>query len=541
MSSLPEALRQIGRGFGAGIRPCVGLSVRPDCLVIASPAFKKQSLSFSHLSRQPIDYAAPLERGGIGQMVKQLLPLTREIRGVDKDVALVLPTSLLSLCGVTSEYVDPKELAESQQENVAEFYADLDETVEIPAGVRLSDQIIDNNKKLDEFTARLAWVDPKAADAYVRMVREAGLNPVVVDVEILAVANFWAVQQDSEPFLRPVAFLEIGPGGAYVLVVRRDTWLLRPVSVHPSDLVLLNQAAGMAERPKGEFWDEVFGRIAESAEAAFAEVKEWPGQSTVSEIVMYGHGVDVSGLASYMRDERDLPAYPLELDDRYKLDETGQKAMRDVTSWGDIAAAVGAGLRVMNPYGAKQALDFQCNFFGDFAEVADSRVVTGFARGTRNFMLILLVAWLGYAGAFLMPAALGGGVGQALNSLQDSISQQQLLSGGAVKQVKQAEAELSALGDGPSGDGSRLARFWNGLPEWTPAGTRLLRAAYQAPGSEEGALGRFQIEAISLDEGAVQRFRDSLRASGMLQESGEPSITNDVGGLRVTLLLELLQ
>ena len=115
------------------------------------------------------------------------------------------------------------------------------------------------------------------------------------------------------------------------------------------------------------------------------------------------------------------------------------------------------------------------------------------------------------------------------------------MGGGIKKQVTQAEAELAALGDGPKGDTSRLNRFWNQLPEWVPSGTRLLRAAYQAPGTEEGARGRLQIEAISVDQTEVQRFRDSLRASGLLQESGEPQITNDVGGLRVTLLLEVLQ
>ena len=59
--------------------------------------------------------------------------------------------------------------------------------------MRLSHQVIDNNGVLDEFTAQ-RLVDAKAADQHVKMYREAGLNPVVVDVEILAVANFWATK-----------------------------------------------------------------------------------------------------------------------------------------------------------------------------------------------------------------------------------------------------------------------------------------------------------------------------------------------------------
>ena len=114
---------------------------------------------------------------------------------------------MLSVHGVSAEYVTPKsELAEAKEEGIEDFYRDLDETLELPQGMRLSHQVIDNNKKLDEFTAQLAWVDAKAADQHVKMYREAGLNPVVVDVEILAVANFWATQQGKDPFLRPVGF-----------------------------------------------------------------------------------------------------------------------------------------------------------------------------------------------------------------------------------------------------------------------------------------------------------------------------------------------
>ena len=109
------------------------------------------------------------------------------------------------------------------------------------------------------------------------------------------------------------------------------------------------------------------------------------------------------------------------------------------------------------------------NFLGDFEEIADSRAVVGFAKGMRNLALFVLVLWLGYAGAFLMPAVLGGGIGQTLAAAQDALSQQQILGGGIKKQVTQAEAELAALGDGPKGDTSRLNRFWNQLPEWVPA------------------------------------------------------------------------
>ena len=191
--------------------------------------------------------------------------------------------------------------------------------------MRLSHQVIDNNKKLDEFTAQLAWVDAKAADQHVKMYREAGLNPVVVDVEILAVANFWATQQGKDPFLRPVGFLEIGEEASYLLVVGRDTWIIREVAVHASDRVLLTQAASMPNRPTGEFWDEVFGRI------SIPWTRYWPrskngGQSALSELVVYGHGVDPEALTDYMREEREWPANALELDDRYTLDKTGSRA-----------------------------------------------------------------------------------------------------------------------------------------------------------------------------------------------------------------------
>ena len=541
MGSLASSLRQTGSAFGAGLKPCIGLSARPDGLTLAHPQFTKKQLKFKVFETAPLNYSDPTERGGLAPMVKQLLPLTRPARGVKNDVAVCLPTSMLSVHGVSAEYVTPKELAEAKEEGIEDFYRDLDETLELPQGMRLSHQVIDNNKKLDEFTAQLAWVDAKAADQHVKMYREAGLNPVVVDVEILAVANFWAAQQGKDPFLRPVGFLEIGEEASYLLVVRRDTWIIREVAVHASDRVLLTQAASMPNRPTGEFWDEVFGRISDSLDSVLAEVKEWPGQSALSELVVYGHGVDPEALTDYMREEREWPANALELDDRYTLDKTGQSGMRDVAGWGQVASAIGAGLRSMNPYGAKQTLPFQANFLGDFEEIADSRAVVGFAKGMRNLALFVLVLWLGYAGAFLMPAVLGGGIGQTLAAAQDALSQQQVLGGGIKKQVTQAEAELAALGDGPKGDTSRLNRFWNQLPEWVPSGTRLLRAAYQAPGTEEGARGRFQIEAISVDQTEVQRFRDSLRASGLLQESGEPQITNDVGGLRVTLLLEVLQ
>ena len=206
MGSLASSLRQTGSAFGAGLKPCIGLSARPDGLTLAYPQFTKKQLKFKVFATAPLNYSDPTERGGLAPMVKQLLPLTRLARGVKNDVAVCLPTSMLSVHGVSAEYVTPKELAEAKEEGIEDFYRDLDETLELPQGMRLSHQVIDNNKKLDEFTAQLAWVDAKAADQHVKMYREAGLNPVVVDVEILAVANFWATQQGKDPFLRPVGF-----------------------------------------------------------------------------------------------------------------------------------------------------------------------------------------------------------------------------------------------------------------------------------------------------------------------------------------------
>ena len=126
--------------------------------------------------------------------------------------------------------------------------------------------------------------------------------------------------------------LEIGEEASYFLVVRRDTWIIREVAVHASDRVLLTQAASMPNRLTGEFWDEVFCRISDSLDSVLAEVKEWPGQSVLSELVVYGHGADPEALTDYMREEREWPANARELDDRHG-DKTGQSGMRDVAGW----------------------------------------------------------------------------------------------------------------------------------------------------------------------------------------------------------------
>lgn len=476
-----SVLRSLGGAFKAGLRPAVGVSLSADSVVLARFERKKKSTHLKRLVKWDLAVPDQLTRREIRPLAKQLMRGVAAARLTLPDIALALPTRYLSLATITEEYQPPKELKNELDLDAIEFFNELEESdVEVPAGALLHYEIYENDKKLDRFMARLAWVDGAEVEPLIELVRQSGLNPVVVDVEIFTIANLWCSYRGASKdlFQKPVAFLEITPTDAHLLVIRTDRWALMPISIHDSDRVLMRQASQLGGE-LGEFWTEVFDRAYDSVGAALNKLNDWPGAVQLESLVMYSHDCDLTRFAQYVREQHGFPAEGFGFPDTVEVADQAIRYFDGAGATQQFMPAAAVSLRTMNPFAVPAPPNeiLRLNFLPEWQDLADTRVFKSSLRGL-NWGLIALVLLLAtYSAVSAVPILFGGVDSAEVRQLDRQLEVETSVAVQSKSEIESTQALLNGFSSDELATG-RLAQFWQGLAPALPAGIVLSSAAF---------------------------------------------------------------
>jgi len=212
----------------------VGIDITPNCIRVAQLSSAKKKWTLSKVGYKYID-------GGSNHSiienpetyVNKLTQLVTASKIKTKNAAVSIPVSsaiikVVPLPVMTDEELKVAIASDSLWENAVQLSDSLEE-------YSIFWQVLKRDNTENQM--HLLFVASKLDDIdnYLDIVRQAGLNPVVVDVRCFATRNALALRTDLTKSESPVAIVEFGAFENYILILHKDSPFISDIYLSEKD------------------------------------------------------------------------------------------------------------------------------------------------------------------------------------------------------------------------------------------------------------------------------------------------------------------
>jgi type IV pilus assembly protein PilN len=225
----------------------VGVDITPNCIRIAQLESTKKEWTLTKLGYKYIDGSSNYSIVENPELyVNKLTQLIASSKIKTKSAAVSIPVSsaiikVVPLPLMTDEELKVAVASDSLWENAVQLADNLDE-------YSIFWQVL--KRDTAENQMHLLFVASKLDDIdnYLDIVRQSGLNPVVVDVRCFATRNALALRADLTKSSAPVAIVEFGAFENYILILYQDSPFISDIYLSEKDRsTLMNQESTDAE------------------------------------------------------------------------------------------------------------------------------------------------------------------------------------------------------------------------------------------------------------------------------------------------------
>jgi len=228
----------------------VGVDITPNCIRVAQLSSVKKNWTLSKVGYKYIDGGSNISIiENPDAYVNKLLQLITASKIKTKSAAVSIPVSsaiikVVPLPLMTDEELKVAVASESLWENAVQLSDNLDE-------YSIFWQVL--KRDTAENQMHLLFVASKLDDIdnYLNIVRQAGLNPVVVDVRCFATRNALALRTDLTKSDSPVAIVEFGAFENYILILHKDSPFISDIYLSEKDRNTLMDQNSTDEQIKG--------------------------------------------------------------------------------------------------------------------------------------------------------------------------------------------------------------------------------------------------------------------------------------------------
>ena len=228
----------------------VGVDITPNCIRVAQLSSVKKKWTLSKVGYKYIDGGSNTSIiENPDTYVNKLLQLITASKIKTKSAAVSIPVSsaiikVVPLPLMTDEELKVAVASDSLWENAVQLADNLDE-------YSIFWQVL--KRDTAENQMHLLFVASKLDDIdnYLNIVRQAGLNPVVVDVRCFATRNALALRADLTKSDSPVAIIEFGAFENYILILHKDSPFISDIYLSEKDRNTLMDQNSTDEQIKG--------------------------------------------------------------------------------------------------------------------------------------------------------------------------------------------------------------------------------------------------------------------------------------------------
>ena len=218
----------------------VGVDITPGCIRLAQLSGDDDKWTLSKLSYKYIENAVNIEsiKNESDQYVNKLSQIISQGKITTTNAAVSIPVSSAIIKVVSLPLMTDEELQEAVDtntlwENVVQLTDNLDE-------YSIFWQVLKRNTSENQMDLLFVASKLDDIDHYLNIVRQAGLNPVVVDVRCFAIRNALELRKDLTKDNAPVAIVEFGVSENYILILHEDSPFISDIYLSDKDRNLLS-------------------------------------------------------------------------------------------------------------------------------------------------------------------------------------------------------------------------------------------------------------------------------------------------------------
>ena len=217
----------------------VGVDITPGCIRLAQLSGGDDEWVLTKLGYKYIEDAADISsiKDQAEQYVNKLAQTVTSAQITTTNAAVSIPVSSAIIKVVTLPLMSDEELQEavdtnSLWENAVQLTDNLDE-------YSIFWQVLKRNTAENQMDLLFVASKLDDIDHYLDIVRQAGLNPVVVDVRCFAIRNALELRRDLTKSDAPIAILEFGVNENYILILHEDSPFISDIYLADKDRSLL--------------------------------------------------------------------------------------------------------------------------------------------------------------------------------------------------------------------------------------------------------------------------------------------------------------
>jgi len=217
----------------------VGVDITPGCIRLAQLSGSDDEWVLTKLGYKYIDGATDTSsiKNQAEQYINKLAQIVASSKITTTNAAVSIPVSSAIIKVVTLPLMSDEELQEavdtnSLWENAVQLTDNLDE-------YSIFWQVLKRNTAENQMDLLFVASKLDDIDHYLDIVRQAGLNPVVVDVRCFAIRNALELRKDLTKGDAPIAILEFGINENYILILHEDAPFISDIYLADKDRILL--------------------------------------------------------------------------------------------------------------------------------------------------------------------------------------------------------------------------------------------------------------------------------------------------------------
>ncbi len=218
----------------------VGVDITPGCIRLAQLSGDDDNWVLTKLGYKYIEGATDISsiKDQSEQYINKLAQTIASAQITTTNAAVSIPVSSAIIKVVTLPLMSDEELQEAVDTNsLWENAVQLTDNLE---DYSIFWQVLKRNTAENQMDLLFVASKLDDIDHYLNIVRQAGLNPVVVDVRCFAIRNALELRKDLTKGDAPTAILEFGINENYILILHEDSPFISDIFLAEKDRSLLS-------------------------------------------------------------------------------------------------------------------------------------------------------------------------------------------------------------------------------------------------------------------------------------------------------------
>ena len=507
MASTLSSLAQILRPIGSGTDNIVAVKLHSNAVTVAEVRNTGKEVSIEHLASTALP--RPLDLQNLSRQQDMVADTLRSMRDKGmfsaQDAGILLPPGILAVRQINLPYTAPNELA--KEGRFIDFWAETEPDIAKYEEPHFFYHVLVSSENDDLTRVLLCYAEESVIRPWADIVLAAHLNPVFLDVETIALANYRYATLPRDEKRQSQAVLHVSDNRLELIAFQPTRYHSIRLEVSEFDLILLKDIETVDD-PTGDFWDEVGGRLANTMKQAVLFLQEELDFAPFSIIYIAVDSPQADNLVRLF--DKHFTLAPLSLwnpTEGVTMSGSVTDIMGQIPNKSLFASVFGLGLQRLGTFSLPDNILIKLNMLPAFATLLRNRQVSVISRSlVKLWFLIFLLMGL-WTGGLVLPQYLESQAGsRGFEAIAQDAESTQLQLQSITNEVQSLDQEIAAL----SGELRVRGRvqFMDTLPDLVPDGVELNRMAIDTHTN-------LSIQGSARSEEAIKLFESELTNSGL--------------------------